>query len=186
MDDNAVMNAADSAPDSRSSPASDAAPARHNAGHFKPGNPGYGLRRGKERADPQPTHRVLRDMMHVYSRPEDKDRTEGQKHCRAWLKKDQRGFMSRLTQLAAAQAQKKPPQQTDAPSDEEFTHRLKLADRREDPNLPADAVVSLLNFLEGSNRVSEVLFTIDEIVAMRQNARSAGLPLWEWMKSRIL
>jgi hypothetical protein len=125
-------------------------------------------------------------MMHVYSRPEQKDRTEGQKHCRAWLKDDQRGFMSRLAQLAAAQAQRKPSPQTEAPSDEEYTHRLELSDRREDPNLPADAVVSLLIFIDGSNRVFEVLFTIDEIVALQQRARGAGLPLWDWIKSRVL
>jgi hypothetical protein len=38
-------------------------------------------------------------MRHVYSRPRREDRTVGQKHCRAWLKEDLKGFMAAKTQL---------------------------------------------------------------------------------------
>lgn len=48
--------------------------------------------------------RFLRDMRHVYSRPESADRTEGQRNCRQWLKDDRKAFMAKLADLEKAQA----------------------------------------------------------------------------------
>jgi hypothetical protein len=41
----------------------------------------------------------LRDMRHVYERPASEDRTPGQRACRAWLRKDIRGFMANKSTL---------------------------------------------------------------------------------------
>jgi hypothetical protein len=40
------------------------------------------------------TPSLLRDMRWVYGHAEGEDRTQGQKHCRAWLKEDPKGFLS--------------------------------------------------------------------------------------------
>jgi hypothetical protein len=39
---------------------------------------------------------------HVFSRPKEADRTQPQRECRAWLKDDRKGFLSRLAELEKA------------------------------------------------------------------------------------
>jgi len=74
------------------------------ATQFKPGNPGsLRDRKGEGRGRRKPS-RLLADMRRVYAQPESKDRTPGERQCRAWLREDCKGFMSRLADLEKAHA----------------------------------------------------------------------------------
>jgi hypothetical protein len=74
------------------------------ATQFKPGNPGPQMnRKGQGRGRRKPP-RLLADMRRVYAQDESKDRTPGERRCRAWLKEDCKGFMSRLADLVKAHA----------------------------------------------------------------------------------
>ena len=74
------------------------------ATQFKPGNPGprHG-RKGQGRGLRKPP-KLLADMRRVYAQPESKDRTPGQRRCRAWLDADPAGFLSRMADLEKAHA----------------------------------------------------------------------------------
>jgi hypothetical protein len=74
------------------------------ATQFKPGNPGpRHSRKGQGRGLRKPS-RLLADMRRVYAQDESKDRTPGQKRCRAWLDTDPAGFLSRMADLEKAHA----------------------------------------------------------------------------------
>src|SRR4051794_12189825 len=62
------------------------------------GNPGGKPKAGREEGVPE----LLRAMRWVMKRKEAQDRTQLQKECRAWLKEDHKGFMSRWADLEKA------------------------------------------------------------------------------------
>jgi hypothetical protein len=62
------------------------------------GNPGGKPKAGRDEAVPE----LLRAMRWVTKRKEAQDRTPLQKECRAWLKEDHKGFMSRWADLEKA------------------------------------------------------------------------------------
>jgi hypothetical protein len=47
---------------------------------------------------------LYRDMLHVYTKQAQEDRTQGQKDCRKWKAKDLKGFMAKLADLEKARA----------------------------------------------------------------------------------
>src|SRR4051794_20236691 len=72
------------------------------ATQFQPGNPGsIRDRKGEGRGRRKPP-RLLADLRRVYAQDESKDRTPGERHCRAWLREDHKGFMSHLAALEKA------------------------------------------------------------------------------------
>jgi hypothetical protein len=74
------------------------------ATQFKPGNPGPSHnRKGQGRGLRKPP-KLLADMRRVYAQDESKDRTPGQKRCRAWMDTDPAGFLSRLADLEKTHA----------------------------------------------------------------------------------
>ena len=48
-----------------------------------------------------PGEALLADMHHVWTRSKQNDRTPGQKECRAWLKEDRKGFLTKYADLSA-------------------------------------------------------------------------------------
>lgn len=52
--------------------------------------------------DPPTEASLYDDMVHVRRYPREYDRTEGQRDCRAWKKRDLRGFMSKLADMEKA------------------------------------------------------------------------------------
>jgi hypothetical protein len=100
MSENAANNAANGAMPEQSKNGGDAE-ARRSAGRFKPGNPGYGLRRRKKgsRTEACRIPRLLRDMRHVYRHEESRDRTPGHRLCRQLMKEDAKAFMAQMIQL---------------------------------------------------------------------------------------
>jgi hypothetical protein len=67
------------------------------------GNPGGQPKGGREEGDLD----LLRAMRHVAKRKESRDRTQLQKECRAWLKEDRKGFLSRWADLEKARLAQK-------------------------------------------------------------------------------
>lgn len=65
------------------------------------GNPG-----GKNRKGGQKPSGLLRDMRFVYGTAETQagDKTQGRRECRAWLKEDRKGFLSKMADLEKAAA----------------------------------------------------------------------------------
>jgi hypothetical protein len=57
-------------------------------------------------------------MRHVFSQPKEADRTQPQRECRAWLKDDRKGFLSKMADLEKA-ALARPPSRKDEPGGEE-------------------------------------------------------------------
>src|SRR5262249_25252564 len=67
------------------------------------GNPG-GVPKDPEKAEGK-VPELLRDMRTVRRQDESKDRTPGQRECRAWLKEDRKGFLGHLSKLEVAYAE---------------------------------------------------------------------------------
>lgn len=114
MDANTPENAGSSAGDVNQS-----AEKPKKKGTFQKGNPGYGFRRMKAKAEeaapsggensPPASEGVpalLVAMRHVFTQPRAADTTPQQKECRKWLKNDLKGFMSKMAQLEKVYAQK--------------------------------------------------------------------------------
>lgn len=75
-------------------------------GTFRPGDPRINRDRGP-RAKAGKGSSLLRDMRRVYGNAPEKDRTEGERNCREWLKTDRKGFMAKLADLEKADASAK-------------------------------------------------------------------------------
>jgi hypothetical protein len=74
-------------------------------------------------------------MRHVFNKPKEADRTQPQRECRAWLKDDRKGFLSKMADLEKAALARAEPQGksfpgNDLPAEDPGTDRaLELIER---------------------------------------------------------
>ena len=115
----------------------------------------------------------LADMRWVYAHPAREDRTQGHKLCRKWMTADLPGFMARKTSLEAKVPLPKAP-------DDDYPVRLQLDNRRCDPSLNHDEMLSLLIFFEDDEAI-ELYLTVEEWTRWRDAARDAGLTMKDWL-----
>jgi hypothetical protein len=60
-----------------------------------------GKRTGRPKGSVSPP-RLLRDMRWVSNHPEEEDKTQGHRICRAWLQENRKGFMAKMCYLEQA------------------------------------------------------------------------------------
>jgi hypothetical protein len=124
-------------------------------------------------ADTEGIPEQLADMRWVYAHPAREDRTQGHKVCRKWLNADLPGFMARKSSLEA----KVPPPKM---HDDDYPIRLQLDNRRCNPTLNHEEMISLLIFFD-DNAAIELYLTVEQWTLWCDAAHDAGLSLPDWM-----